>query len=223
LPVPLSIGTPQGIENKGMEEKNMRRSLGLLAMVAAVAALPAVAANAPTAEKPVAKVGDVFEYVKRFASIDCQRWEVKAVAKDGYNILQCGDYSAYLDMTSATLTRITSGDKKLFEYNPHYPAPAFPLELGKKWQGKYDGYRADQGASWKSEVNCEAKAFETVKVPAGEFEAYRVACEDNWEASPFRGTADATYWYAPKIGTIVKAVNPSDSAFDYELASYHVK
>ena len=200
----------------------MRRSLGFIA-IAAAAALPAFAANAPTADKPTPKVGDVFEYAKRLFAIDCTRWEVKAVGQDGFNILQRGDNTAYYDAGSGTLARIVAGGKPLFEFKPHSPLLSFPIELGKKWEGKYDGYRADQGASWKSEVSCEVKAFETVKVPAGEFEAYRVVCADNWDASPYRGTIDSTFWYAPKIGTVVKNVNASDSAFDYELAGYHVK
>lgn len=201
----------------------MRRSWGFIAFVTAAVAFPAFAANAPTAEKPTPKVGDVFEYAKRFVSIDCQRWEVKAVGQDGYNILQCGDNLAYINAGTGTLTKIVAGDKRLFEFKPYSPTLSFPLELGKKWQGKYDGYRADQGASWTSDVSCEAKAFEPVKVPAGEFEAYRISCADNWESGAFRGTADSTFWYAPKIGTVVKNVNASDSAFDYELAAYHVK
>jgi hypothetical protein len=201
----------------------MHRSSGFIAVVAAAVAFPAFAANAPTAEKPASNVGDVFEYAKRFVSIDCQRWEVTAVNQNGYDILKCGDYQAYVNAGSGTLTRIVSGGKPLFEFKPYSPTLVFPLEVGKKWQGKYDGYRADQGASWKSDVSCEAKAFEPVKVPAGEFEAYRISCVDSWESPPFRGEADSTFWYAPKIGSVVKNVNASDSAFDYELVSYHVK
>jgi hypothetical protein len=201
----------------------MRRSLGFIAIAAAAAALPAFAANAPTADKPTPKVGDVFEYAKRFVAIDCPRWEVKAVGQDGYDILQCGDNTAYIDAGSGTLTRIVANNKRLFEFKPHSPTISFPIELGKKWEGKYDGDRGDQDASWKSDVSCEVKAFETVKVPAGEFEAYRVVCADNWEATPFRGTIESTFWYAPKIGTVVKNVNAADSAFDYELAGYHAK
>ena len=201
----------------------MQGATGFITMVAAAVAFPAFAANAPVAEKPATKVGDVFEYANRFVSIKCQRWEVTAVNQNGYNVLKCGDYETYVDAASGDVTKIVSGNKPLFEFKPHSPALAFPIELGKKWEGKYDGYRADQGASWKSDMSCEVKAFEPVKVPAGEFEAYRIACADNWQAPPFSGTADSTFWYAPKIGTVVKNVNRSDSAFDYELAAYHVK
>jgi hypothetical protein len=201
----------------------MHRSWGFIAMVTAAIALPAFAENAPTADKPTPKVGDVFEYVTRFVAIDCQRWEVTAVNQGGYNISKCGDYEAYADAGSGTLTKIVSGGKPVFEFKPYTPTLVFPLELGKKWQGKYDGYRADQGASWNSNVSCEAKAFEPVKVPAGDFDAYRVACTDNWQSGAFSGESDSTFWYAPKIGAVVKNVNASDSAFDYELASYHVK
>ena len=201
----------------------MRRSLfGLIGMTAMIA-FPAFAEDAPPADKPAPNVGDVFEYAKNFVTISCARWEVKAVDKDGYNILQCGEDMAYLDATTATLTKIVDGDKRLVEFKPHSPTLSFPITVGKKWDGQYEGYRADNGNAWKSAVSCEAKAFETVKVPAGEFQAYRIECADNWDAFPFRGTSDSTIWYVPKLGTVVKSVNPSQSDFDYELVSYHVK
>jgi hypothetical protein len=202
----------------------MRRSLfAFAAMAAATAAFPAFAADAPAADKPVPNVGDVFEYAKTFVTIDCPRWEVAAVGKDGYNLLQCGEKTAYLDATTATLAKIVAGDKRLVEFKPRSPTLSFPITVGKKWDGQYEGYRADNGNAWKSTVSCEAKAFETIKVPAGEFEAYRIQCADSWDAFPFHGVSDSTAWYAPKLGAVVKSVNPSQSDFDYELVSYHVK
>jgi hypothetical protein len=195
-----------------------------LAGLAAIVAFPALAGEAPPADKPAPAVGEVFEYAKRFVTIDCKRWQVKEVGKDGYNVLQCGDDLAYLDAATATLVKIVgAGDKRLIEFKPHSPTLAFPIAVGKKWNGKYEGYRADTGASWESSVDCVAKSFETVKVPAGEFQAYRIDCADNWESLPFRGVSDSTIWYAPKVGTVVKSVNPSQDAFDYELVSYQAK
>jgi len=197
----------------------MRYCVIALAGVAIVS--PALAADAPSAEKPVPKVGDVLEYTKRFVTIDCKRWEIKELNRDGYNVSQCGDNLAYIDAQTATIARIaTLSGSNLIEFKPRAPTLAFPLQIGKKWEGDYEGYRASNRTHWKSHVKCQAKSFEPVKVAAGDFEAYRVECEDAWESTPFHGFSDSVYWYAPKLGTVVKSTNTSQSDFDFELASY---
>jgi hypothetical protein len=192
-----------------------------IALASLAIASPALAADPPPAEKPMPKVGDMLEYTKRFVAIDCKHWEVKEVNKDGYTVTQCGDNLAYIDAETTTVARIVSkSGSKLLEFKPHSPTLAFPLQIGKKWQGDYEGYRASNRTSWKSHVTCEAKAFEAVKVAAGEFQAYRIECQDAWESTPFHGFNDTVNWYAPKLGTVVKSTNTSQSDFDFELAGY---
>lgn len=202
----------------------MRRSLFGLVGVAVIIVVPAFADDAPPANNPSHTVGEIFEYAKLFVTVDCARWEVTAVGKDGYNLLQCGDNLAYVDAATDTVAKIvTAKGKRLVEFKPQSPTLSFPLQIGKKWDGRYDGYRDDTGASWMSSVSCEVKSFEPVKVAAGDFQAYRIECADNWESFPFHGVSNSTTWYVPKLGVVVKAVNPSQSAFDYELTGYHVK
>ncbi|HXY99061.1 MAG TPA: hypothetical protein VEI03_03610 [Stellaceae bacterium] len=201
----------------------MSRSLFPLACVIVLRALPAFAEDPAPADRPVPAVGDIFEYAKSFITVKCARWEVKATGKDGYTLLQCGENLAYIDAATDTVARIMAGDKRLIEFKPRSPTLSFPLQLGKKWSGQYDGYRDDTGASWKSTVACEVTSFEAIKVAAGEFQAYRIECADTWESFPFHGTSPSTVWYAPKPGTVVKAVNPAQSAFDYELVAYRPK
>lgn len=194
--------------------------LGVISAI--VLAMPALAADAPPAEKPAPKVGDALEYTRRFVTIECKRWEVMALDKDGYTLTQCGDNLAYIDPETATVARIVSkSGSKLLEFKPRSPTLAFPLQIGKKWQGEYEGYRAANGTHWKSHVSCEAKAFEPVKVAAGEFEAYHIECEDAWESTPFHGFSHSVSWYAPKLGAVVKSTNTSQSEFDFELAGYN--
>ena len=76
----------------------MRATWLCLGVIGAVAlAGPGFAADAPPAEKPAPRVGDVLEYTKRFVTIDCKSWEVTALDKDGYTLTQCGDNLAYID------------------------------------------------------------------------------------------------------------------------------
>jgi len=203
----------------------MRTPWFCLGAFAAVAiAPPGSAADAPPAERPAPKVGDVLEYTKRFVTIDCKRWEVKDVNRDGYTISQCGDNLAYIDTGTGTMVRIVGqGGASLIEFKPRSPTLAFPLQIGKKWEGDYEGYRASAGVHWKSHVTCEVKSFEPVKVVAGEFDAYRVQCAEAWESTPFHGFSDSVSWYAPKLGTVVKSTNTSQGDFDFELARYGAK
>ena len=199
------------------------RSIWFIAVAATIVS-PASAADAPPAERPVPKVGDVLEYTKRFVTIDCKRWEVKELNKDGYAVSQCGDTVAYVDPETATIVRVVGqGGKSLLEFKPRSPTLAFPLQLGKKWEGDYEGYRASAGVHWKSHVTCEVKSFEPVKVVAGEFDAYRIQCAEAWESTPFHGFSDSVSWYAPKLGTVVKSTNTSQGDFDFELARYGAK
>lgn len=190
---------------------------------ASAAPATAATAHAPTAEKPVIHVGDTYEFAGNFVTVNCKRWEVKEVDKDGFNISQCGEYLSYISTANGNLVRIVtkSGDKAV-QFSPTAQTLSFPLTTGKSWTGTYGGYTADDGSTWDSEVSCQVKAFETVKVAAGSMEAFRIECTDNWASGPFRGRSTSTNWYAPKAKTVVKAVNSTEK-FNMELASYQLK
>ena len=57
--------------------------------------------------------------------------------------------------------------------------------------------------------DCEGVGVEKVKVPAGEFDAYRIECKGHW-TRVFGGTSRTSYqqtlWYAPAIRNQVKSV-----------------
>jgi hypothetical protein len=48
--------------------------------------------------------------------------------------------------------------------------------------------------------------YEKVRVPAGEFDAFKLEAQGTWESpqAPFPGAADEIYWYAPAVRAIVK-------------------
>ena len=63
------------------------------------------------------------------------------------------------------------------------------------------------GQPWTNRLDyvAEVRALESVKVPAGEFKAYRVEVTGNFTAvgRPGRGRTKLTYWYAPELHTLV--------------------
>ena len=60
----------------------------------------------------------------------------------------------------------------------------------------YSRRNADGKIFYGTKMSCEVAATETVKVPAGEFGAYRVDCKYPW--------GKQSYWYAPALDRTVK-------------------
>ena len=103
------------------------------------------------------------------------------------------------------------------------PSVSFPLQVGKKWEGKYSGYTADNGLRWSGDQSCEVKDVEPVKVPAGEFETYRIDCLDNVQVINKIYPIHTTAWYAPKLGASVKFVNKENPPYDYVVTGFGTK
>lgn len=177
--------------------------------------------GSPRFEKPeVAPFGATIEFVDRVMTVPCKRWQVTEPNTNGIMITQCRNmfmhFSAENDYNPMKL--VTNDGDVIVEYKPYYPQVVFPLEVGKKWSGKYNGFATSEDAKWDGNVSCEVKAFEKVKVAAGELDAFRIECVDNWTALFFfSGTINTTRWYAPAAKAVVKQVGDK-SKWDYELA-----
>ncbi len=91
-------------------------------------------------------------------------------------------------------------------YDPGAELLQFPLEKGKKWANKF----SIKGPDFSAQVEGErvVEGVEKVKVPAGEFEAYRVGYTSRYRGSTskgfaFNGKDDSTIWYAISNGKLV--------------------
>jgi hypothetical protein len=79
-----------------------------------------------------------------------------------------------------------------------YAAPqrmtVFPLKKGKKWTNS----QTVQGETFKADLSKKHKVgrLEKVKVPAGEYEAFRIKFSGRVKGENFQFTEKATYWYA---------------------------
>lgn len=96
-------------------------------------------------------------------------------------------------------------------YSPHVRRYSFPLWEGKTWGG--DVAWSGGGARGSFTATGAAKGWETVRVPAGRFEAIRV------EASA-DGRLWATCWYAVEAQHPIKCTFTQLVGQNYELASY---
>ncbi len=115
---------------------------------------------------------------------------------------------------------VTSVGTVTATYSPYMPVLRFPLKPGKTWR---ESYRMTTSFIFDNSIDSEYEAkvvgWETVKVPAGTFEALRI----DWRVHSRIGQ-DGSHWYAPEVKALVKSVTrvrgESTSA---ELDSYSVR
>jgi hypothetical protein len=96
------------------------------------------------------------------------------------------------------------------QYTPYLKELAFPLEVGKKWDGTADKMLFSNGKHGKFLLKGEVVAFEKVTVPAGTFDAYKInvildATGTDEDANI--GNTVESYWYAPSVKRYVKLEN----------------
>lgn len=167
-------------------------------------------AQADGASKPVAKVGDVSVYAvdqrgdKRtteetvtVTSVDQTHIKSKHVRPDR----NPPEIEGVLTADWATTVSGASGTR----FDPPIAGFKFPLVVGDGWKSSFVG----EGASNKSKTDLDFKvaARETVKTPAGEFDAYRIEAEGWITGITWSGAIRMTEvrWYAPAIGRVVKS------------------
>ena len=89
-----------------------------------------------------------------------------------------------------------SGDPRLGQGNQQIfgePGKLFPLEPGKTVKFQVAGVAEKVPDGWQAENSCTAVTKEAVKVKAGEFQTWRIACQ--------RGEVLETIYYVPEIMT----------------------
>lgn len=186
------------------------------------ASATSLAQAAPVTESvPAPLIGDSRDYDGQFLGTNCRHWETRRLEANNVAVRQCEDKLVYMDKRDLSVQRVTTlKGETLLEFKPQYQGLSFPLQVGKKWTSNYAGFRADNNRKWDSRLECEVKAYEPVRVPAGTFDAYRVECIDNWEAGYiFSGKKAATRWYAPAAGGVIKYAS-EDGEWNYELAAF---
>jgi len=70
----------------------------------------------------------------------------------------------------------------------------WPLRVGNKFTYKLTGSSSILG-SWNGERACEVKYMVRIKIVSGQYDTFKVVCEERW------GTR--SWWLAPEVGTAV--------------------
>ena len=83
---------------------------------------------------------------------------------------------------------------------------SFPLEIGKKWDYKYSFANKLNPTKGRWQLEANVAAYEKVKVPAGEFDAFKIEYKGFWnnDTSRQNGRLMLTNWFAPATRSVVK-------------------
>jgi hypothetical protein len=182
--------------------------------------LLAGAALAQKAERPEVKAGDRWTFSVSEAGATADRnWVIKSVTPSRIEGTENGKPLALTpDLNEIESPRGKDSDRRLLK---------FPLEIGKKWTFA-DDYTL-LGSKRSARASIEVVGYEKVRVPAGEFDAFKLVGKSSWinRKAVVAGDFDATYWYAPAARAIVKYRSQSNEttrpANAYELVKFRLQ
>ena len=198
------------------------KALTKFLIISALNLMPIIAYSLEQANAPEPKVGNIHQYAGRVASINCSVWETVDTNKDGYVVDKCNDYLMYRNKDNLNTFKITDkSGSEVVKFQSEFPGLMFPLEVGKKWDGNYSGYTADNNAKWQSRIKCETKAIEKLKVGSESLEAFRIDCEDQWSSGVYTGISHSSRWYSPAANEVIKVTGKEDTRWNQELVNYH--
>lgn len=105
----------------------------------------------------------------------------------------------------------------------------FPLAVGQRWQYSTNWISKLRNASGSATYAVAVVAYERIRVPAGEFDAFRIESKADMQGVAINvqldADIDATYWYAPAARAVVKSIttNPYIGTATVDLVSYRLE
>jgi hypothetical protein len=180
-------------------------------MMAGVLAAAGAAQDPPRADRPDVKVGDTWTIRNKDGRTGAAKAPtiitVTAVTPD--NMTARAGSQTYLTITrdwNHLETRV--GDRVAASSRPAWMLYQFPLQVGKKWDGRWETADETQVSRWNGKSHVEK--IESITVPAGTFQTFKVRFEGTYN-SKSKNTTDSwtgfrkeTMWYAPAVRRAVK-------------------
>ena len=183
-------------------EDQARRGLGPVPAATATTVQGAAAVGPIMA--PVWKVGDEWAFRSEAPSgLGTFVWEVdriQAVAGVQHYVIKTGSRRIYYRVEDLALTREEVEGQIVREITPStWRWVNFPMTVGSTWTVKYHEDRPLDRQSDEIERACAVEAEESLTVPAGTFQAFRVVCRntrnDSWAT---------TIWYSPQVKQMIR-------------------
>lgn len=203
----------------------IRATAAVPSTFALVLALFAGSALAQKAELPAVKVGDRWSFVVYYtvpSTTPNRAWAITSVTAGQIEGTENGEPLKLTPELNVIDSPRHSGS------NPK--ALAFPLEVGKRWRYENHWLFKPKGSRGSTVVDVAVVGHETVTVPAGRFDAFRLVARGSLHGtspinSQYAGETSETYWYAPTARAIVKSVahNPYLGTSTVELVEYRLQ
>ena len=178
---------------------------GLFASCALYLGAPLAQGGAPRADVPTLKVGDRWKYEQNdrrtgLKESELERKVTSVTASQIEGTENDGKFVLTADLSTVeSSVFVATGDNKQF---------SFPLEVGKKWEYKYSFANKLNPGKGRRQLEANVVAYEKVKVPAGEFDAFKIEYTGFWNSDtnrrPNSGRLTSTSWYAPAARGVVK-------------------
>jgi hypothetical protein len=190
-------------------------------LILAILASPALA---QTADRPVVKVGDEWQFMQ-YTVTPVQKpnlvWVITSATPTGI----AGTSNGKPLTLTPDLNIIESPTRKFSDRRNL----SFPLEIGKSWTYSTHVELKDLGGTLRQDAGVTVAAYEKVSVPAGQFDAFKIEAKGKFgqEGAAGAGAREftETTWYAPSARAVVKQVyrDPVMGERVLELASFKLQ
>jgi hypothetical protein len=181
-----------------------------------------VANAAPTADRPSVKPGDRWTFAVWYTVPTAEPSRTWVITSVGPGLIEGTENGQPLKLTPDLNVLESPRDR---HSDPN--GLRFPMTVGQRWRYASDWWFAGTGGKGTTAAEVEVTGFEKVKVPAGEFEAFRLVRKDKIAGTSPKGSLyDAvivsTYWYAPAARAVVKLDqhNPYNGPMHMELVAF---
>jgi len=207
----------------------MLRSTIVVARVCAMAtlmvAMLADSALAQRADRPEIKVGDQWRFAVYYtvpSTTPNRTWLITSVTVAGIEGTENGEpLMLTRDLNVLESPRTKESNPKLLD---------FPLAVGKRWRYVSDFVFKPKGSNGRIAVDVEIMAYETVTVPAGKFDAFKLTSKERLSGtspinSQYAGEITRTYWYASAARAIIRSVshNPYLGPTSVDLVEFQLQ
>jgi hypothetical protein len=187
----------------------IKRSFAVLCFILPCAL--AQAGNHELVPAPAPAVGDSWTYqytdVWKGAKGNINRMEVAAIDEAGVHIDIKRAASGALISTQLFSPEMNPVERGGMHFAPSFARYAFPLAPGKEWSSEIVGDNSKAGKQWRYQIKGKVLNWESVRVPAGEFEALKIVVEAQYGApdgSAVKGHLTETVWFVPMLNNYVK-------------------
>ena len=149
---------------------------------------------------PAAKVGDQWRFETRLGPVGVKSSDiVRVITSVAPSRIEGTENGAALVLTPE-LNNVESPRSR----NSDLRLLSFPLAVGKQWSFTDDYEFAVEQVPGRGNFSAKVVGYGKVRVPAGEFDAFKLEAKGKWVTGGAAGEASWTYWYAAAARAIVK-------------------